>query len=143
MTESKQKQDKKGVVLFIVIGTVFIAVFLANVVLSIITSHGRLTHHQVSRIQAYYACMAGVNYALEQLRTGAWNVASCPNPNGCLVNENSFPASIRSFDGSNNRQFRVIFCPSGATCQSTTVPCNPPPGINFCVNVTTNYTYTP
>jgi len=143
-------RDKSGVALFIVLATFFVIVILANVILNIMLSHSRLTHHQVSRIQAYYAAQAGVNYALEMLRSGGWvytvgppAVNSCPNPGGCLINDGNFPNSIVSFDGTNNRQFRVIFCPSGATCQSATFSCSPPPGINFCVNITTAYTYTP
>ncbi len=132
MAESKQKQDKKGVVLFIVIGTVFIVIFLANVVLSIITSHSRLTHHQVSRIQAYYASMAGVNYALEMLRIGSptgWTVNSCLPPNGCPIPfnlANDFhPASIKSVS--------VIIRASGsAGC----------PGNSACVSAKADYAYT-
>jgi Tfp pilus assembly protein PilX len=68
----KLKSAKRGVALFIVLGTILIVVILANVVLSIILSHSRLTHHQISRIRAHYAGLAGMNYALEQLRTGTW-----------------------------------------------------------------------
>jgi len=65
-----QKLDRKGIVLFIVLGTIFIVLLLANIILNLFTSQARLTHHQVSRIQAYYASMAGVNYAIEKLRLG-------------------------------------------------------------------------
>jgi hypothetical protein len=68
----KSKSARRGVALFIVLGTILIVVILANVVLSIILSHSRLTHHQISRIRAHYAGLAGMNYALEQLRTGTW-----------------------------------------------------------------------
>ena len=129
MTESKQKQDKKGIVLLIVIGTVFIVIFLANVVLSIITSQSRLTHHQVSRIQAYYASMAGINYALEQLRIGNWIAGTdCPSP-GCQVPfdlTNDFrPPSINSVS--------VIIRASGSAGCS---------GNSACVSATANYAYT-
>jgi Tfp pilus assembly protein PilX len=61
---------KKGVVLFIVLGTLLVVVSLATVILSLILSHARLTYHQTSRIQAYYASQSGINYALEKLRLG-------------------------------------------------------------------------
>jgi len=66
----KLRFNKKGVVLLIVLGTLLVVVSLATVVLSLMLSHSRLTHHQTSRIQAYYAAMAGVNYAIEKLRVG-------------------------------------------------------------------------
>ena len=126
MTESKQKQDKKGIVLLIVIGTVFIVIFLANVVLSIITSHSRLTHHQVSRIQAHYASMAGINYALEKLRTGDWiagthcTSATDPPCSPELDLNNDFkPASIKSVSIV-IRQSASPGCPGNSTCVSAT-----------------------
>src|SRR3989338_8459923 len=61
---------KRGVVLFIVLGTLLVVVSLATVILSLILSHARLTHHQTSRIHAYYAALAGMNYAIEKLRVG-------------------------------------------------------------------------
>jgi Tfp pilus assembly protein PilX len=78
----KSKSARRGVALFIVLGTILIVVILANVVLNIILSQSRLTHHQISRIRAYYAGLAGMNYALEQLRTGAWVYSS----NYCIGN---------------------------------------------------------
>ena len=126
-----------------VLGTLLVVVTLANVILTIISSQSRLTHHQVSRIQAYYAAMAGVNYAFERVRIGTYvynpliGANSCPSPAGCPFNDPTFPTSIVG------QQFRVVFCPSGAVCPPLTVACIPPPGINFCLDVTTTYTYTP
>lgn len=136
MTESKQKQDKKGIVLLIVIGTVFIVIFLANVVLSIITSQSRLTHHQVSRIQAYYASMAGVNYALERLRVGTWNATtSCTDAAPCQLASldpnfsTTFPPSVS--------QVSIIIRPPQSANPSN--PCYNPPGNSACVSATANY----
>jgi Tfp pilus assembly protein PilX len=78
----KSKSARRGVALFIVLGTILVVVILANVVLSIILSHSRLTHHQIGRIRAHYAGLAGMNYALEQLRTGTWS----PPNNYCIGN---------------------------------------------------------
>lgn len=66
--------NKKGVAIILVLGTLFVAFVLAAVIVNIISSQGRLTHHQFSRIQAYYAGLAGMNLAVEKLRTGAWTV---------------------------------------------------------------------
>ena len=133
MIESKQKQDKKGIVLLIVIGTVFIVIFLANVVLSIITSQSRLTHHQVSRIQAHYAAMAGVNYALEQLRTGTWKAGTDCTPA-------TIPACSPQLDLSNDFKPASIKSVSIVIRQSASPGC---PGNSACVSATTDYTYTP
>lgn len=75
-----------------VLGTILVVTILANVIMGLMLSQSRFTHHQVSRIQAYYACVAAMNYVLEQLRlgVGGWT----PNPpsgalkyfclNGCV-----------------------------------------------------------
>lgn len=62
--------NKKGVILFIVLATILIVVILSGVILSIISSQARLTHHQVSRIKALYAGKGMMNYAMEMLRKG-------------------------------------------------------------------------
>lgn len=135
---------KRGIVLFIVLGMLLIVVALAGVILNIVNSQARLTHHQASRIQAYYVAQAGMIYAAERLRTAAWTFSdtsnSCPVGTPCIVTDNQFPGSIGSFDGSANRQFRIVFCPAGTTCNNN--PCNPPAGISFCIQATTVYTYT-
>jgi len=61
-------RDKKGVILFIVIGVTIVFIILATVILRVIANQSRLTHHQVSRIQAQYAAKAGIIYALDKLR---------------------------------------------------------------------------
>jgi hypothetical protein len=96
--------NKKSVALFIVLVTLFLVIVLARVLLSIFLSHGRLTHHQISRIQAYYASMAGVNYAYESLRTGVWSIPASGVSyswrlcNGCTganeINEPLLPNSV-------------------------------------------------
>lgn len=94
----KDIQAKKGILLFMVLGMILIIVILAVVILSIISSQSRLTHHQVSRIQAFYAAQAGMNYAVEMLRIGpaggGWDVTSCPPPGGCPLNDADFPHTI-------------------------------------------------
>lgn len=100
---------KRGIVLFITLGMLLVVMALANVILSIISSQSRLTHHQASRIQAYYASQAAVNYTLEKLRTGDANWIPSPDtiPNtrthtlcrsGCDINEPDLPAPIQRVD---------------------------------------------
>lgn len=55
----------------VVLATLLMIVILANVVLNLMSSQARLTHHQVSRIQAYYAAQAGIVLATEKMRIGA------------------------------------------------------------------------
>lgn len=89
------ESNKRGVVLFIVLATLMIVIVLANVILNIMSSQSRLTHHQVSRIQSYYAAQAGMNLALERLRTGTWNTGTyslCKS--GCTVNDTDIPYRV-------------------------------------------------
>ncbi|MBN2830736.1 MAG: hypothetical protein JXL82_00440, partial [Candidatus Omnitrophica bacterium] len=69
---------RRGVVLFVVLATILLVIILSGVILRIISSQSRLTHHKVSRIKAYYAGRGMINYAFEMLRTGTW----VPNPAG-------------------------------------------------------------
>ena len=62
------KSNKKGVILLIVLGVILVVIILITVILRIIAHQSRLTHHQVSRIQAEYAAKAGLVYALDKLR---------------------------------------------------------------------------
>ncbi|MFH0917616.1 MAG: hypothetical protein V1830_00605 [Candidatus Omnitrophota bacterium] len=76
--------DKRGIILFIVIGIIMVVVILSTVILRVTTVHARLTHHQVTRIQAQYAAKAGILLALDKLRKNdaAWIPAL---PNGSVV----------------------------------------------------------
>ncbi len=124
-----------------VLATVIVVVLLASAILTATLSQSRLTHHQASRIQAYYAAQAGMVYAYEQLRQGTWNSGSCTNGIPCWRDDAEFPPSIISFDADSTHKIRIVFCPAGATCNATMV-CNPPAGINFCIYATALYTYT-
>lgn len=77
---------------------------LSTVILRIILTQSRLTHHQVSRIQAQYAAKAGIVYALNKLRknddvnwpsTGEYTItmrrSGAISPN---FNEPNLPGSI-------------------------------------------------
>lgn len=127
----KNKAVNKGVVLLLVIGTITVIAILCSFFLRIMLSQHRLTSHQTSRIQSYYAGLAAMNYALNQLRTGAWQYpANCSGPIGC---------SVPGYFGSSITGVKVIFCPATQTCPPSTTPCNPPPGTTFCINSTATY----
>ena len=117
--------------MFIVLGMLLIVVALAGVILNIIRSQARFTHHQASRIQAYYASQAGINYAIEMLRTGGWVINThCLPPGGCLLTDPDFPAAVASVN---------IIRPRGTPdCPNTPVP----PG-GACISTTATYTYIP
>lgn len=123
---------KRGIVLFITLGTLLVVVAFANVIMSIITSQGRLTQHQAGRIQAYYASQAGMNYGLERLRAGSWTsgVDCLPANGGCdLPNDTQFPRSIV-------QPVKIFIRPFAS------LNCSAPAG-SSCVNATATYTYTP
>ena len=126
----KSRNNKKGVILFIVLGMLLVLTLLASVVLRFTASHYRLTRHEISRIQAYYAAQAGINYAVEMLRVGSWSVSSCPSPGCDLPNDSNFPDSVV-------QPVKIIIIPAGSP------GCNPPGGSTACVSVTTIYTYSP
>jgi hypothetical protein len=69
----KLKIGRNGVVLFIVLGTLLVIVFLAGAILKVVSNQSRLTYHQVSRIKAYYVTKGMMNYVLDKMRTdSAW-----------------------------------------------------------------------
>jgi len=92
--------NKKGQLLFIVLGTIIVVVALSTVILRIMLSQARLTHHQVSRIQAQYAAKAGVVYALDKLRidatgwpaSGEYTKTMCKS--GCDIDEPNLPNAV-------------------------------------------------
>lgn len=131
----KDIQAKKGILLFMVLGMILIIVILAIVILNIISSQSRFTHHQVSRIQAYYAAQAGMNLAIERLRTGVW-VSGTDCVAGCwwtFDGVDFHPASIVG-----NRVSIVIVTAGSPGCTSP-----PAPSGGACINSTAEYTYSP
>jgi Tfp pilus assembly protein PilX len=116
---------EKGVALFVILAVVFVAVALAGTILNLMLSQTRLTHHQVSRIQAFYAAQAGMNYAFNRMRRDGcasypcvWTICR----SGCTQEEPGLPAAV------NNVTITVY--PKGGTID----------GINN-VTITANYLY--
>jgi len=134
-------KGNKGVVLFIVLMTLFIVVILANIMLQIMSSQSRLTHHQLSRMQAYYAGFGAGNYAYDKIRRGEWPMPAagtsyirriCRTTGaGCNVIEPSLPVSIQS----------VTITVSSRGVNSCNPPASPTPA--YCITSFTDYTYTP
>lgn len=117
-------KGQKGIALFMVLSTLLIVVILANVIISVLLNQTRLTHHQVSRIQANYAGQAAILDALERLSNGNYNFDSCSaNSGGCSFTDADFPHTIKSVSV-------VIRRPGTPDC---------PPGNSACVSATVNY----
>lgn len=102
---------KKGVALYMVIASILIAMVFAAVILNLVLSQSRLSIHSTSRIQAYYAALAGANYAFDMLRTGVWpssgpygnhamcqSLASPPAGCSCDIEEPNLPNTISCVD---------------------------------------------
>ncbi len=128
-------RDKKGMILFIVIGIIMVVVILTTVILGAVSNHARLTLHQVSRIQAQYAAKAGVIYALDKLRrnddavcwpaTGTYtNIMRRSGMAACVIIEPALPNSISRVD--------ITVGPPGLGVSGTRK-----------VSATATYTYTP
>ncbi|TBR15717.1 hypothetical protein EPO66_05590 [bacterium] len=134
---------KKGIVFYMVLATIIIVVLLSIAILTMTLSQSRLTHHQAGRIQAYYAAQAGMVYTYERLRQGLWTSGSCTDAVPCYINDTEFPKTIISFDADPTHKVRVVFCPSATYCPNVNRNCTTPAGINFCIYITSLYTYTP
>ena len=106
------KSINKGIVLFVVLMTVIMVVILGNIVLRIMFSENRFSHHKVSRIQAYYASLAGLRYASEMMRQ--YNL----NPSGyaAWVPVDSNPGLPTVGTGTNT--VCALLCPT-STCNTT------------------------
>ncbi len=62
---------KKGVILAIVIGIMFVISALALAALYLMTQESRIAEHKIRRMRVYYAARAGMVHALESLRRGS------------------------------------------------------------------------
>jgi Tfp pilus assembly protein PilX len=142
-----KRARNKGVALFIVIATIFVLILLANIILNLMLSQSRLTHHQVSRIQAYYASLAGVNYTYDALRRGAWVVPGAGASDTHCISRNAGECAalgivctdetIDSAFPSTIECIQVVVSPSGVN------GCDPPTGSDSCISATSHYAYTP
>lgn len=142
---SKAKAKSKGVALFVVLAAIFTIMVLGNITLTVMLSQSRLTHHQLGRMQGYYAGMAGIVYGYDKLRSGDW---PSPDPvispagfyvykicNGCVapdIDDGNLPPMIQDIN--------IAVAYRGFSAQDASGnfiegchPCNPPAGVNICV----------
>lgn len=134
-------KGNKGIVLFIVMMTLLIVVILANIILQLMANQSRLTHHQISRIQAYYAGFGAGNYAFDKIRRNDpdWPLPALGHSyprklcrvagSGCDIIEPDLPVSISD----------VTITVSSRGVNN----CNPPGDTPYCITSTATYTYTP
>ena len=138
------ENKEKGAALMFVLGTVLVLTVLANLALSLFLNQSRLTHHQVRRIQAYYASLAGVNYGFEMLRrglaNGGWAPPGAVPTRWCIFSTNTLecaavPAANRIQDVNFPPSIRSILI-TVTSCITGTAGC--PTGIT--ITAQTNYT---
>jgi len=121
----KRLQNQKGVAMVMALSMVVLAIVLANIVMTIMLSHGRLTRHQVGRIEAYYAGLAGINMAIDRLMASdaTWMPAAggtitrtiCNNCGVAgAIQENSFAPATGSAIDQVNVTVRTLALPEGA-----------------------------
>ncbi len=89
-----------------VLAILFVIVALANIILGTMLSQSKLTHHQVTRVQAYYAALGCANYAYQKLLLNndvTWPRTPVPYTKSfcssvgvapCTYTDNELPASI-------------------------------------------------
>jgi len=135
----KMGNKKRGVVLFVVLATILLVVILSGVILRIISSQSRLTHHKVSRIKAYYAGRGMINYAFERLRTGAWT-ANAPGGaskyachRGCIDTLPGVPDYTIPTDADIPYRIQIRIYPRDSALSNTVTR----------LDIKTDYSYTP
>jgi len=144
----------KGVVLFIVLAVLMIVVIMSIIILRIMSSQNRLTHHQVSRIQAYYASLAGINLAYDMLRQGDNNFGNWPQPASqpggyyirylCKTTTSDANCASAIIDADIPASIKFVkVTVTDKTAASPPRPCNPPNNSQVCIDATTTYTYQP
>lgn len=130
---------EKGIALFMALGLLLIVVVFANIILTLMLSQSRVTGHQVGRIQAYYAGTAGMNLALDNLRSGTWvfgadctQAAPCDVVDAAMIDPTGINAAVTAVN--------IIFCPDGNNCSGVEAACDPPSDdIDFCVDTRVTY----
>jgi len=126
--------SRKGVALFIVLTIIMVVIALTVAILRITSSQARLTHHQISRIRAYYAVRAGVNLVFDKLRTGSWTQNPTTTVYYCINNKvDASVTCLDTFVDTSLPNIQIAIHPAGGS------------GISNCskLEVKTSYTYTP
>lgn len=63
---------KEGTALIFLMATIIMVFVLSGVMASLVLNQTRFSHHEISRVKAYYAALAAMNLARDNLRTGTW-----------------------------------------------------------------------
>jgi hypothetical protein len=121
--------SKKGAILFIVLMAIFTVVLLSSIILTIMSTQSRLTLHQISRIQGYYAALAGINFAIDKLRLGN-------DPGNWPTSGNYTRTMCRSNCNITDANLPTVIQQVNITINSTDL-------INSTIKATVTYTYTP
>lgn len=127
--------NKKAAALLIVLGVILVVSVLVNVVLQIMLNQSKLSQHQISRIQAYYAANAGIVYAFEKLRTGDYVPGTDCNSDVC-----NYTFSAGDYVPANVRSVSIQILTPGQTTIEGLDCSNPPTGVDACINATVDYT---
>ncbi len=69
---TKSNMPIKGVALVAVLTVLLVVAILGSIISILMSSQGRLTHHQIQRVRASYAAQAGINLAYSKLSQGLW-----------------------------------------------------------------------
>lgn len=132
--------------MLIVLGTLLMVIVLANIILGLISSQSRLTHHQVSRIKSSYLAQGMLNYANEMLRKGSWAANPASNATikyACIDVDNDtlrdtddcidtiIPDYLIGYDQDIPYKVQIAINPKNATTNISTL------------NIETGYAYTP
>lgn len=123
----------RGIVLLLVLGMLLVVIALANVFLNIILNQSFFTHHQTTRIQAYYAAQAGINYAIERLRSGSYTIGT-----HCLPGP-PCPCEV-SFSSDDFLPRSIVNYRACITIRQPGPGCVPPGGSLACVSAKADYT---
>jgi len=135
----KKLFENKGIALFMALALLMVVVIFANVILTLMLNQSRITQHQIGRIQAYYAGVAGMNLALDNLRTGDWifgvdctPAAPCQVVDAAMIDPLGITTAVQVVD--------IVFCPTNTICSGVGNLCNPPTAdLDFCVDTRITY----
>ncbi len=98
--------NKKGIILYMVLGTILVVFVLANVISIIVITQTRFTEHQFNRVRAYYSALAGITFARHMLSLGVadWTPPAatqpkiiktiCPGASGCDINNSGLAYAV-------------------------------------------------
>ncbi len=99
--KTPRAEKQSGIALLLVLSVLAFVIILAKTFLILIENQSELTHHRVSRIQAYYAGRLGMQYAMEMIGKNPNWPGTASNTfticrSGCNKLEPDLPLSINN-----------------------------------------------